>query len=556
MAEGEEDPPLGQGCHRRLQVEDQAKNDMSKATPIAGYECEVVKLPDHLQTECPICLQILREPHLVTCCCRKFCKSCIKRVKEAEKACPFCNEEEYTLVYEKALERTLKSLQVRCTHTKEGCEWVGELGQLDLHLNSDPEMGKRLIGCQFAEIKCSYCNQYFQRCCIEAHEVDICPQRPFTCDFCDDYDSTHDEIVNNHWAICKCYPIACPNKCGTIPERQHVEKHVNTECPFTVVDCDFCYIGCDIQLPRKEMSEHIKENSFSHITLLALHNQKLAEENRKLTMKMAERDEQLVQLKSDLMKEMDELAKNNLALQGEIAELRKQQEENRKAVVSTLTEEGEARKKEIAKLQTQQTKASTKEDLDTKRLKEQVSALDRKQNTLQEEHDKLQLKQVDFEKTMQKQKQDTRLMHLHMGLLPFEIEMPKFSQHKGNNDQWHSPPFYTYPQGYKMCLRVDANGFDDGKGTHISVFACLMQGDFDDHLKWPFRGNITVGLLDQQGEEQYTMAIHYTGLESRRYAGRVTDRKIGDGWGFTTFIRHTELVHQYVKKDCLCFRVS
>ena len=544
MAEGEEDPvPLGQGCHRRLQVEDLAKNDMSKATPIAGYECEVVKLPDHLQTECPICLQILREPHLVTCCCRKFCKSCIKRVKEAEKACPFCNEEEYTLVYEKALERTLKSLQVRCTHTKEGCEWVGELGQLDLHLNSDPEMGKRLIGCQFAEIKCSYCNQYFQRCYIEAHEVDICPQRPFTCEFCNDYNSAHDDIVNNHWAICKCYPIPCPNKCGTIPERQHVEKHVNTECPFTVVDCDFCYIGCDIQLPRKEMSEHIKENSFGHITLLALHNRKLAEENRKLTMKLAGRDEQLAQLKSDLEKEMDELAKNNLALQGEIAELRKQQEENRKAMVSTLTEESEARKKEIAKLQTQQTKASTKEDLDTKRLKEQVSALNRKHTNL--------------EKEMQMQKQDATLMKSHMGIIPVEIVMTKFSEHKCNNDQWYSPPFYTHPQGYKMCLRVDANGNGGSNGTHVSVFACMMRGEFDDHLKWPFKQNITVTLLDQEGEETLTRIIPYISTPDQ-HADRVlvTGRERVDGFGFPAFIKHTQLVHKQAKNDCLRFRVS
>ena len=108
--------------------------------------------------------------------------------------------------------------------------------------------------------------------------------------------------------------MPCPNKCGAIPERQHVEKHVNTECPLTVVDCDFCYIGCDVQLTHKEMSAHMQENSFRHITLLALHNQKLAEENLKLHRKMVEKDEQLVKFKNDLKKEMDELEENNLAL--------------------------------------------------------------------------------------------------------------------------------------------------------------------------------------------------------------------------------------------------
>jgi len=380
-------------------------------------------------------------------------------VKEAGKACPLCNEKEYTLVYEKDLERTLKSLQVQCTHAEEGCEWVGELGQLDLHLNLVPEIGKQLIGCQFAEIKCSYCDQYYQRRYTEAHEVDFCPQRPFSCDYCNDFFSIHDDVVNNHWPLCKCYPMPCPNKCGAIPERQHVEKHVNTECPLTVVDCDFCYIGCDVQLTRKEMSAHTKDNSSHHITLLSLHNQKLAKENLKLHKKMVEKDEQLVKLKNDLKKEMDELAENNLELRREIAQLREYQEENRKVMNNTLKRESDARKKEIARLQTQQTKASTKEDLDTKRLKEQVSALDRK-------HAQLLL---NLEKEMRNQKKDTMLMRSHMGLLPFEIKMPNFSQHKHKSDQWHSQPFYTHPQGYKMYLRVDANGDSDGEGTHVSL---------------------------------------------------------------------------------------
>ena len=242
---------------------------------------------------------------------------------------------------------------------------------------------------------------------------------------------------------------------------------------------------------------------------------------------------------------MDELAENNLALRREIAQLKEYQEENSKAMDNTLKRESEARKKEIARLQTQQTKASTKEDLDTKRLKEQVSELDRKHTQLQ----------LNLEKEMQKQKEDTMIMRLHMGLLPFEIEMPNFSQHKHNSDQWHSHPFYTHPQGYKTRLWVDANGSDAGKGTHVSVFLYLMRGEFDDHLKWPFRGNITIELLDQEGQEKHMKILSYTSA-SDSCAGRVISREMSDGWGFARFIKHTQLVHKYVKNDCLRFRVS
>jgi len=253
---------------------------------------------------------------------------------------------------------------------------------------------------------------------------------------------------------------------------------------------------------------------------------------------MVEKDEQLVKLKNDLKKEMDELAENNLELRREIAQLREYQEENRKVMNNTLKRESDARKKEIARLQTQQTKASTKEDLDTKRLKEQVSALDRK-------HAQLLL---NLEKEMRNQKKDTMLMRSHMGLLPFEIKMPNFSQHKHKSDQWHSQPFYTHPQGYKMYLRVKVSGDSDGEGTNDAVFLYLMHGDFDDHLKWQFRGNITIELLDQEGQEKKMQIIPYTSA-SDNYAGRVIGSEIGDGWGFSTFIKHTQLVHKYVKND-------
>ena len=60
------------------------------------------------------------------------------------------------------------------------------------------------------------------------------------------------------------------------------------------------------------------------------------------------------------------------------------------------------------------------------------------------------------------------------GVLPTERTMTNFEQHKIDSDQWYSPPFYTHPQGYKMCLKVYANGSGKGKGTHVSVYGYLM----------------------------------------------------------------------------------
>ena len=69
-------------------------------------------------------------------------------------------------------------------------------------------------------------------------------------------------------------------------------------------------------------------------------------------------------------------------------------------------------------------------------------------------------------------------------VFPTALTMTNFEQYKIDRDRWYSQPFYTHPQGYKVCLSVVANGSGKGKGTYVSVFAYLMRGEFDDHLKW------------------------------------------------------------------------
>ena len=45
-----------------------------------------------------------------------------------------------------------------------------------------------------------------------------------------------------------------------------------------------------------------------------------------------------------------------------------------------------------------------------------------------------------------------------------------------------------------MCIRVTANGWYSGAGTHVSVAVHRMRGEYDSRLVWPFRGDITIQL--------------------------------------------------------------
>ena len=138
--------------------------------------------------------------------------------------------------------------------------------------------------------------------------------------------------------------------------------------------------------------------------------------------------------------------------------------------------------------------------------------------------------------------------------------MEKFQEHKENDSQWYSEPFYTHPRGYKMCLRVDANGYDKGSGTHLSLFTCFMKGDFDSKLPWPFYGQIVVELLNQNADDHHQKYTIYYDYSTTDYAGRMRIDTNSRGWGNSRFVSQKLLKNsgskvQYLKDDCLKFRV-
>ena len=47
--------------------------------PTGGHDCDFVESPSD-SLECPVCLLVLREPHLLSCCGVKICHSCISGV--------------------------------------------------------------------------------------------------------------------------------------------------------------------------------------------------------------------------------------------------------------------------------------------------------------------------------------------------------------------------------------------------------------------------------------------------------------------------------------------
>ena len=137
---------------------------------------------------------------------------------------------------------------------------------------------------------------------------------------------------------------------------------------------------------------------------------------------------------------------------------------------------------------------------------------------------------------------------------PFYFTINNFEHYKKNDLWWHSLPFYSHSGGHKLLAAVHANGYSTRKGTHVSVFVGVMRGEYDDQLKWPFTGEVTVRLLNMNksgGSTQNTghknMTICFdnsTPLPSRCKPEGCNSLP---SWGYYDFVSHSDLPYNAAK---------
>ena len=490
------------------------KKELSRNT--GGFHCEFVKPLErnNLQSECPVCLQIIRDPHQVTCCGKKYCYTCIEYIETSGRPCPNCNTKDIVSFPDVGLQQKLYALKVRCSHQKDGCEWTGELRQLDEHLNTDPQPEKQLDGCQFVEIDCIYnCRNHQQRRYIQNHQIKDCPKRPFGCEHCHDYKSTYDDVTNNHWPVCGSFPVPCPNQCGSTIQRQNIDSHVADECPLTTINCDFHHVGCAVKLPRQDMPEHLRENLLTHISLLATSHAKQQDDLAEHKTEINKQKNEIVEAKTQIATLVDE----NKALQIKNTNLEHNHlslATNFNRVQIQLTGEGQALKEENIQ------------------LRKELSVL---------------TKQTRARRSVDASPRTT------IPLTPPVLAMTNFSQRKKSLDTWYSAPVYSHGQGYKLCLGV----YPNIPNKHISVFIHFMRGGFDDSLLWPFRGVIWFRLLDQvKHEDHRVQKVVFDDTVETRVRSRVTEKERADkGLGKGTFMAHAELDSRYLQANTLLFQI-
>ena len=392
---------------------------------------------------CPVSFELLKDPRQTNTCCGNHLSRAVAERLEAEgKPCPICKKTPLKTTEDLFFKRKVKALRIRCSNKGSGCEWEGELGDLDKHLNLGSVNGK----CDFVAVYCQLkCGKRIQRRYLANHKSNECSKRPFSCEYCD-YQATHEKIINDHWPKCQRYPEVCPNKCSTEEiERRFLKRHLKEECPMQTIECEYSYAGCKETMTRQLLQMHLNISKDDHL--------------RMTTAKV-----------KTLVAEMNEL----------------------KLAIS---------------------------------------------------------------------KNAPKPIFIH----PPDIIMEAFEKYKKSNSQWFSPAFNTHVGGYKMCLSVTANGWGSGDGTHVSLTVPMMKGEFDSHLQWPFKGEITVELVNQKegGENVIRKPLELADYDKcYKNFQRVTEgERASKGWGFSTFIAHTDLYKpeedkEYLLNDTLIFRVT
>lgn len=240
----------------------------NKCKQDGGYSCSFVQQPKELQTECLICLCVLRDPYIVSCCGLKFCRVCINTIEATKGPCPHCQSRFFTSMADKQLKRQLDERKVYCSNEKKGCKWTGELKQLITHLGD-----------------------------------------------------------SNTSTACQYEPVDC-NRCQVKVQRRDLTTHVQITCPHRDVACVYEYAGCKVKVRRTAMEAHFQKNVLEHARLAKEHSRRMTSDLDSALKTMKTLSNEINKIKRETMAKVEKDSKRLEKTQNELKELQKKMDFN------------------------------------------------------------------------------------------------------------------------------------------------------------------------------------------------------------------------------------
>ena len=281
--------------------------------------------------------------------------------------------------------------------------------------------------------------------------------------------------LEEHLAKCKFTLVLCPNKCkadnGKVNDflRKDLDKHLEETCPNRPDVCKHCGVKgmfADIQIHDKTCTKKnvacpncnksmCREDTEEHIDTECLFSE--------IPCKFASIGCNFRMQRKDMSAHEDGSLHLHMALNAVVelkaanAELKAEQKQF-KAELNTANAELKADDNKL-KAANVEIKAE---------LKATKAANAKMKEELKADNDKLR----------------TACVQLQENGRTKTFALSKYAKKKESNEIFVSPSFHTSPSGYRMAVRVDPNGFVEGKGTHV----CMHWKEKMTLNWWPFTG--------------------------------------------------------------------
>lgn len=475
--------------------------------------------PPPYDVNCPVCLEMFEDACQSTCCGQHVCGQCTTRL--SKDPCPFCRQAKFGAAPDKFFMRQLLGLQVECRNSKRGCPWSGDLRALKQHIEET---------CRKNFAKCQHCS--FE-----------CPHKAFP----------------EHIPVCAEAPQVCPNRCpATGVRRKHLKHHLEQECVLRVVH------GARGAVPHAA-------NQYIQVAPLTVtmtnYSQYIETGNTWYSPPFyTHKNGYKVQLRVDanwykksyvsvlvcvLKGEYDNKLTWPLHAQVKVALYNWKTKKPFFSKVLHLP--GDA----FCSVNTTNLPASWGRG-ECEFISHAILASDVAKNTEYVQHDCLnfQIGKVTIIKAP-----EIPQLPLWAGNSSFVV--PSFRSMKEKNLVFYGSPIHTHKAGYKLCPRVDPNGFGKGKGTHVSVSCTLMRGEHDGTLHWPIEADVFVEMLnwrEDKNHKRYTVSLNQ-GANIKAISRVPVDGIAEDYFGSATFATHASLSYdvttntQFLNAGCLLFKV-
>ncbi|XP_052272436.1 TNF receptor-associated factor 6-like isoform X2 [Dreissena polymorpha] len=579
----------------------------------SGWDLEFVPQQDE-KYNCSICQCVLREP-MQTECGHRFCRACIlKWLRESDRRCPVDNQylDENQLFQDNFAKRETLDLKVRCPNPlnsadkEQRCEQIITLNKLQKHFQD----------CPYTTVLCPNCSKGIYQCHLSEHLQNDCEQRKIQCSLC------HQEVVANKQKLIQHLNSDCPKAyvkcsfhkhgCEFEGERQKMMEHDETSVvrhvsmmnqtllrmcaaisfnPITSTTHSPSSLGIPaIENPvvgsgaasfpsyfingasgsavpgLTQLLNHLSQLQIQPVTTASLPPisytsmpiqsvSYAANIGGQETVAAAEGHDRNItgDEQGDLTNSEQRNSSGRTRYEDTKSFTSKPSDANNFEVPidTRLTSSNDYQFMSIKSQNDFQNESLAKHDHELMILKHQMECQER---LIRELKGKV--------KTLENNVQDFEGRNGN-GVYVWKIknyQKLRREAEKGETTAIHSTSFYSSFYGYKLCIRVNLNGVDAAKGTHLSLFIHFMQGEYDDLLEWPFSGKIVLTVIDQnpicEMRNHLTETLH--SKPNLAAFQRPTSFRNHKGFGYMEFLplNVIEGSSTYIKNDTLIIRAN